>query len=84
MNVNILWDLDDEPDGNVQHIEQHGLTKDDVADVVAQPDSFGVSRSSGRRMVYGYTADGRYIAVVYDMVDDDTIYPVTAFETTEP
>ena len=28
--VSILWDLDDEPDGNVQHVAEHGLTKEEV------------------------------------------------------
>ena len=26
----VLWDLDDDPDGNVQHIAEHGLTIDEV------------------------------------------------------
>jgi hypothetical protein len=29
----LIWDLDDDPDGNVQHIAEHGLTKDEVASV---------------------------------------------------
>ena len=26
----VWWDLDDEPDGNVQHVAEHGLTKEEV------------------------------------------------------
>jgi hypothetical protein len=26
----IIWDLDDDPDGNVQHIADHDLTKEEV------------------------------------------------------
>ena len=26
----VVWDLDDDLDGNVQHIAEHGLTIDDV------------------------------------------------------
>lgn len=26
----IIWDLDDDPDGNVQHCAQHGVTKEEV------------------------------------------------------
>jgi hypothetical protein len=32
--MQIIWDLDDEPDGNVQHIAEHGLTKEEVDDVL--------------------------------------------------
>jgi uncharacterized DUF497 family protein len=72
----IIWN--DEPEGNVAHIEEHGLTVDDVEHVLANPDSKGVSRSSGLPCVFGTTPDGRYIIVVYEAVNADTIYPVTA------
>src|SRR5690606_24788492 len=39
----IIWD---EPGGNVEHIEEHGVTVDDVEYVLANPDSKGVSHSS--------------------------------------
>ena len=29
----ILWDLDDDPDGNVQHCADHGVTKEEVEEV---------------------------------------------------
>ena len=79
----ILWDLDDDPEGNVRHIAEHGLSKEDVEFVVARPDRFDVSRSSGNPMVFGYTDDGRYIAVVYLDIDESMIYPVTAYEVEE-
>jgi hypothetical protein len=28
--IHILWDADDDPNGNVQHIADNCLTKDDV------------------------------------------------------
>jgi hypothetical protein len=36
--------------------------------------------------VFGYTSAGRYIAVVFEVIDDEpiTIYPVTAYEVPEP
>jgi hypothetical protein len=43
-----------------------------------------MSESSGRPCVFGYTPDGRYIIVVYEEVDDDTVMPWTAYEVTEP
>ena len=29
----IIWDLDDDPEGNGQHCAQHGVTKEEVEDV---------------------------------------------------
>jgi len=43
--MTILWD--DEPGGNVEHIEEHGITVEDVEYVIANPDSISRSRSSG-------------------------------------
>ena len=80
----IFWDLDDDEEGNVQHIAEHGIDKEDVAEVFASPVAQDVSRSSGRPMVFGYTADNRYITVIYDTIDEETVYPVTAFEVLEP
>lgn len=75
----ILWDLDDDSEGNVAHIAEHGITKDEVADVLNSPETIEASESSGRPIAFGYSATGRFIAVVYDEVDDDTVYPVTAY-----
>lgn len=45
----VLWDLDDEPHGNVQHIAEHGLTVDEVEDVCTLPKKWSpVSRLVGR------------------------------------
>jgi uncharacterized DUF497 family protein len=79
----ILWDDDDDPEGNVQHIADHGLSKEDVEWVLGEPTSVGHSRSSGLPAVWGYTADGNYIIVVYEQIDADTIRVVTAYEVSE-
>lgn len=76
----IIWDLDDDPDGNVVHIDEHGITKDEVEEVLRDPLSESVSRSSGRPIAFGFTSTGKSIGVVYDPVDADTVYPVTAYE----
>jgi hypothetical protein len=78
----IIWN--EEPAGNVEHIEEHGLTVDDVEYVLAHPEREGVSRSSGLPCVFGTVSDGRYIIVVFELIDEDTIYPVTAYEIPEP
>lgn len=82
--VEIVWDLDDDPDGNVAHIAEHGVTKDEVAEVfAARPPGRERSRSSGRPIAFGYTSTGRLIAVVYERIDSHTVYPVTAYEVEE-
>jgi hypothetical protein len=79
----VVWDLPDDPDGNVQHIAEHGLTPLDVEFVLNHPRQRKRSRSSGRPMVFGYTPSGEFIAVVYEKVDNTTAYPVTAYPVEE-
>lgn len=76
-----IWD--DGPGGNVEHIAEHGLTPEEVEFVIEHPDWVERSRSSDRTVAHGQTRDGRYIVAVYDLVDDITIYPVTAYEPDE-
>lgn len=78
--TSIIWDVDDDPRGNVVHIAEHGLTKDDVEDVFENPAGTDKSRTSGRPVVFGDTRTGRHIMVVYEVIDTSTVYPVTAFD----
>jgi hypothetical protein len=80
----ILWDRDDDPFGNVQHIAQHGLTKEEVEDAFQNPTGTDTSRSSGRAVVFGETRTGRYIMVAYDVVDASSVYPITAYDVQRP
>ena len=80
--THIIWD--DLPGGNVEHVEEHDLTTDEVDYVLENYHSKGVSRGSGRPCVFGYTPDGRYITVIYEEENDDTVNPVTAYEVPEP
>ncbi len=83
----IDWDDEDDPLGNVQHIAANGLTVDEVADVLLDPDSTdGVSRTSGRPVKFGRTTTGRHILVSYEVECEEplVIYPVTAYEVAEP
>lgn len=70
-------------DGNMAHIAEHGVTPEEVESVVLDPEFTKVSRSSGRPIAFGHTSDGRYIAVVYEQIDDCTVYPITAYEIEE-
>ena len=76
----ILWDLDDDPNGNVKHCEEHGITREEVEEIFRNPMDEDFSRSSGQPIVFGDTGAGRHLMVVYEVVDKDTVYPVTAYE----
>ncbi|HPM82886.1 MAG TPA: hypothetical protein PLF81_19420 [Candidatus Anammoximicrobium sp.] len=80
MFLHLIWDLDDDPQGNVQHIAEHGITKAEVVDVLSRPETREESRSSGRAVAIGTTSEGRTILVVYDEIDEYTLYPVTAYD----
>ncbi len=87
IDAQVIWDLDDDPDGNVQHIAEHGLTVEEVEDVLFDPRTrTGRSRSSGRPEAFGETLTGKYITVIWDEVCDDPrmIYPITAYEVPRP
>ncbi len=77
--TDVIWDADDEPVGNVEHIAEHGLRKEDVEEVLFGVHELDTSRSSGRPIALGFNTAGEYIGVVFEWVDDHTIYPVTAF-----
>jgi hypothetical protein len=64
-DVIIIWDLPEDPDGNVQHIAAHDITIEEVEEVLLDRNSEDtISRSSGRPITFGYTSSGRYLAVV--------------------
>jgi hypothetical protein len=83
----IVWDLDDDPDGNVQHMALHDVSPEEVEDVLLARESQTTrSRSSGERLTFGYTSTRRYIAVVWQHIADDplTVRPITAYDVPEP
>ncbi len=76
----IIWDLDDDPDGNVQHCGEHSVTKEEVEEVFENATDEDTSHSSGRPVIFGDTSTGRHLMIVYEQIDTDTVYPVTAYE----
>jgi uncharacterized DUF497 family protein len=73
-----LWDVETEA-----HLAEHGVTPDEFEEVVSNPDSVGESRSTGRPIAFGYTRDGKYLACVYELIDEDTVLPLTSYEVDE-
>jgi uncharacterized DUF497 family protein len=76
--IEVIWT--EGPDGNARHMAEHGVTPDEVEHVLANSIESDVSDSSGRPIVFGYTASGRFLAVVYEQIDAVTVYPITAFD----
>jgi hypothetical protein len=68
----------------VRHLAEHGISPQDFEDVVRNPASKGLSRSTGLPVVWGHTRHGRYIMAVYEQLDPLTVLPVTAYEVSEP
>jgi len=69
--------------GNVELVEEHGLTVEDVEYVLANPVRKSTNRSTGLPCVFGYTPDDVFIIVVYEVIDVEMVYPVTAYEVEE-
>ena len=68
---------------NEEHLAGHGVTPDEFEEVVSQPDFVGANRSTGRPIAFGRTAAGRYLACIYELIDESTVLPVTAYEPQE-
>lgn len=83
----IVWDDEDDPNGNVQHIARHGLSPEEVEQVLRNPRNLTtVRQSSERPLTFGWTKSGKFIAVNWDLIGRDprTVYPVTAYPVSPP
>lgn len=75
----LIWD--DGPHGNVAHIAEHGITTDEVREVLKDhATERDTSRSSGQPLAMGWTRRGRFLVVVDEQIDAHTVYPLTAYE----
>ena len=73
-----VWD-----DANEAHLAEHNVSIDEFAEVVCDPDFVEESHSSGRPIAFGYTSTGKYLACVYELLDEVTVYAITAYEPEE-
>ncbi len=83
----VIWDEDDDPDGNVAHIAEHEITIDEVEDVLYNPgNTTGPSNHPGRMLTCGWTETGRFICVSWERAEDNPLIvkPVTAFDSNPP
>jgi hypothetical protein len=87
MDATIIWDLEDDPDGNVQHLREHDVSIQEAEEVLLDTrSSRAPSRTSGLPTAFGWTSTGRHLAVVYEVVDNNplTLRPVTAYDVPPP
>jgi uncharacterized DUF497 family protein len=68
------------PQGNVEHLAEHGVSPREAEEVVSRPIAVDVSTSSGRPIAFGLTRTGRKLAVVYEPIDSITVYAITAYD----
>ena len=64
----------------IEYIGQHGVTPDEFEEVVLNAIVVGKSRSSVRPIAFGPTSTGKFLACVFEFLEDDTVIPVTAYE----
>lgn len=80
----IAWDDPGDEDGNLAHMAEHGVTVEEVEEVLESPDARDdVSRSSDRPIRFGWTTTGKHLLVVYEVERESDwviVYPVTAYE----
>jgi uncharacterized DUF497 family protein len=84
----IDWDEADDDGSNTVHIAEHGLTPEEVESALFDDNTtFDLSDSSGRPIAFGNTVTGRFVAVVFEVLnvaDPLIIRPITAYDVPEP
>jgi hypothetical protein len=86
-DVQVIWDLEEDPEGNVQHIAEHDITPAEVEEVLeAHFNEATASASSGNPITFGWTSTGKYLAVVFEriQVDPPVAFPITAYPVNPP
>jgi hypothetical protein len=80
----VIWDDPDDPEGNIQHVADHGLTIAEVEHVLGNAEAESTSHSSSRPCCFGFTPSGEYIIVLFEEPVAGVAYPVTAYQVPEP
>src|SRR5262245_938752 len=87
-DASIDWDEPNDEGSNTAHIAEHGLTPEEVESVLfAAGTTFDVSNASGRPIAFGTNLTGRFIAVVFEVLNPAEpliLRPITAYEVPEP
>lgn len=86
-NVQVIWDLQDEPQGNLRYVAEHDVTADEVEEVLENHfNDAAVSTSSANPITFGWTSTGKYLAVVFEkvQVNPPVAYPITEYPVNPP
>jgi uncharacterized DUF497 family protein len=82
------WDEPGDQGSNTAHIAEHGLTHEEVESALFDEETtFDLSDSSGRPVAFGTTNTGRFIVVVFEVLnvaDPLVVRPITAYDVPEP
>jgi len=71
-------------DDIIAHLGDHGVSPEEFEAVVSDPESRDKSRTTKRPCCFGATPEGRYLYCVYEMLDETTVIPITAYEVRRP
>ena len=84
----IDWDEPEDAGSNTAHIAEHDLTPEEVESALFDDHTtFDVSDSSGRPVAFGRTDTGRFIVIVFEVLNPANpliIRPITAYDVPEP
>ena len=87
-DASIDWDDPDDEGSNTAHVAEHGLTPEEVESALFDEDTtFDLSDSSGRPIAFGSTDTGRFIVVVFEVLNPAAplvIRPITSYDVPEP
>ena len=80
----IDWDDPNDEGGNTAHSAEHDLTPGEVESALFDENTtFDLSDSSGRPIAFGTTGTGRFIVIVFEVLnpgDPLIIRPITAYD----
>ncbi len=62
-----------------EHLAENDVTTAEFELIVCDPESIDKSNSSDRKIAFGFV-DGRFLACIYEMLDEATVLPVTAYK----
>ena len=77
-----VWDDEDDESGNVRHIARHGVSPDEVEEVLTS-NPLVLRTGDGRYLGYGTATDRRPLFVVFVHKGHGLVKPVTARPMTD-
>ena len=78
----IIWGDEADPDGIIQYIADHGVTTEEVEEVLLNPENESMRNDGDTSLnTRGWTLAGRYLLVAWDWADETggVAYIITAY-----